>query len=63
MVPHVGLLVLLLLHGVLRGLVIVHLPRVDAAPPDTNVVLEAGLGVGLMGAALPGAGVANVEVH
>ena len=52
-----------------------HLPRVDAAPPDVelvlthltllsvgsrNVVLEPGLGVGLVGAELPGAGVANV---
>ena len=81
-VSPVGLLILLPLHGMLLGLVLVHLPRVDTAPPDvelvltyltlqapllgvgtTNVVLEAGLGVGLVGAALPGAGVANVGVH
>ena len=38
-VPPVGLLLLLPLHGVLPGLVLVHLPREDAAPPDVKLVL------------------------
>jgi len=35
----VGFLFLLPLHGVLLGLVLVHLPRVDAAPPDPLLLL------------------------
>ena len=38
-VPPVGLLLLLPLHGVVPGLVFVHLPRVDVAPPDVKLVL------------------------
>ena len=39
MVPPVGLLLLLPLHGVLLGLVVVHLIGVEAAPPDVKLVL------------------------
>ena len=38
-VPPVGLLFLLLHHGVLLGLVHVHLNGLDAAPPDVKLVL------------------------
>ena len=38
-VPPVRLLILLPLPGVLLGLVPVHLPRVDTAPPDVKLVL------------------------
>ena len=38
-VSPVGLLILLPLHGMLLGLVLVHLPRVDTAPPDVELVL------------------------
>ena len=38
-VPPVGLLLLLPLHGVLLGLVNVHLAGLDAAPPDVELVL------------------------
>ena len=81
MVPHVGLLFLLPLNGVLLGPVLVHFSWVNAAPPDvklvftqltlqapllgvgtTNVVLEVVLSECLVGAALPGAGVASFRV-
>ena len=39
MVPPVGLLLLLPLHGVLLGPVLVHLLGVDAAPPDVKLIL------------------------
>ena len=39
MVPPVGLPLLFPLHRVLLGLVLLHLPRVDAAPPDVKLVL------------------------
>ena len=39
MVPPVGLLFLLPLHGVLLGPVLVHFLGVDAAPPDVKIVL------------------------
>ena len=38
MVPHVGLLLLLPLHGMLLDFVVVHLFGVDAAPPDVKLV-------------------------
>ena len=82
MVPPVSLLLVLPLHGVLLGLVLVHLSGEEAAPPDIKLVfaqlaLEAPLlGVGTAyvvldctlltsgpGAALPGAGVADVGVN
>ena len=39
MVLPVGLLLLLPLHGMLLGLVLVHLPWIDAAPPGVKLVL------------------------
>ena len=81
MLPPVGLLLLLPLHGVLLGLMLVHLLGEEAAPPDVKLVLAQltlqapllGVGTAHMvldltfltsgpGAALPGAGVADVGV-
>ena len=57
---HLQLIRLPPLHGVLLGLAL-QAPLFSVC--TAYVVLEQGLGVGLVGAALPGAGVANVGVN
>jgi len=54
-----GILLLLPLHGVLLGRVLVHLPRVEAAPPDPLLVLAQLV----LPAPLLGVDLADMELH